>query len=195
MHQSVDVESSGHVLKAKIVTMEVNSVVLKLLEPTATLKQGQVVNMRPSGAATEMPHVPVRVEWILETSIDYLAKVFLPFEPPRNDRRNFPRVQVTADFMIWRGQGDLATEHEGRMLNLSSGGLEGMVHRSIDLYPMEVVRFKISLPQFTLGGEARVLRIFAAGDMNRIALSFERMEDNERVLLIQTITALGGMTR
>ncbi|MBM3271354.1 MAG: hypothetical protein FJZ01_27275, partial [Candidatus Sericytochromatia bacterium] len=43
MHQVVDIESSGHVLKAKIVTMEVNSVVLKLLEP-ATLKQGQVLN-------------------------------------------------------------------------------------------------------------------------------------------------------
>lgn len=187
MHQTLDVESSGQKLRAKIVTMEVNSVVLKLLDQ-ANLKQGQVLNLRPSGGDRDLAPVPARIEWVLETAIDYLAKVFLPFEPPRQDRRLFPRMQLQADFTLWRGQGEISTEHEGRALNISSGGLEGMVHRSIDLFPMEVVRFKLPLPQFTLGGDARVLRIFAAGDMSRIALSFERMEDAERVLLMQLIT-------
>lgn len=189
MHQTVEIESSGQTLRAKIVTMELNSIVLKLLDQ-ANLKQGQVLNLRPGGADRNLAPVPARVEWTLETAIDYLAKVFLPFEPPRQDRRLFPRVPLHSDFMLWRGQGDLATEHEGRALNISSGGMEGMVHRSVDLFPMEVVRFSLPLPNFTLGGEARVLRIFAAGDMSRIALSFERMEDGDRVLLMQMITAL-----
>ena len=189
MHQTVDIESSGQVLRAKIVTMEVNSVVLKLLDE-ASLKQGQVLNMRPSGSPQDAVQVPARIEWVLETAIDYLAKVFLPFEPPRQDRRLFQRVPLQSDFMVWRGQGDMTSEHEGRALNVSTGGLEGMVHRSVDLFPMELVRFKLPLPQLTLGGDARVLRIFAAGDMNRIALSFERMPDEERVLLLQMITTL-----
>lgn len=189
MHQTVDIESSGQVLRAKIVTMEVNSVVLKLLDP-ASLKQGQVVNMRPSGTSRDAAPVPARIEWTLETGVDYLAKVFLPFEPPRQDRRLFQRVPLQGDFWLWRGVGELATEHEGRATNVSSGGLEGMVHRSVDLFPMEVVRFKLPLPHFSIGGDARVLRIFAAGDMSRIALSFEKMEDEERVLLLQMLTNL-----
>jgi hypothetical protein len=193
MHQAVETESSGQVLRAKIVTMETNSVVLKFLDP-ATLKQGQVLNMRPAGQPDRTP-VPVRIEWTLETAVDYLAKVFLPAEAKRNDRRLFPRVQVTADFTFWRGTGENTSEHEGRALNISSGGMEGMVHRSIDLFPMEVVRFRMALHRQTLGGDARVLRVFAAADMNRIAFSFEQMEDSERVLLVQTITHLAQAQR
>jgi len=99
-------------------------------------------------------------------------------------------VQVAADFTFWRGSGESTSEHEGRVLNISSGGMEGMVHRSIDLFPMEVLRFRLALPRQTLGGDARVLRVFAAADMNRIAFSFEQMEDSERVLLVQAITSL-----
>lgn len=68
MHQAVETESSGQVLRAKIVTMENNSVVLKFLDPAA-LKQGQVLNLRPAGHPDKAP-VPVRIEWTLETAVD-----------------------------------------------------------------------------------------------------------------------------
>ena len=193
MHQAVEVESSGRVLRAKIVTMDVNAVVLKLLDPV-DLKQGEVMNMRPGQDAEDRRSVPVKVEWTLETQIDRLAKVFLPFEPPRTDRRLFLRIQLTCDFIIWRGIGDPMNEFEGRASNVSAGGMEGMIHRSIDLYPMEVVRFKLPLPHFSLAGDARVLRVFAAGEVNRIAFSFERMEDQERVLLVQMIQSIASQT-